>query len=156
MARSQLGRILTRQAVNLAVNGTRVRLTWREYTGTPTADPTTGARTGTTVEKSVILPAHLHFPDPAGHTVKLFNEVEAGDCLAAFAADAPLAQAGVNTATAAAVPESARFHILDAKGVAVPGEIYVAKPLGEALAQAWDVRQRGHALHRTVLLRKAT
>jgi hypothetical protein len=156
MARSQIGRILTRQKVNLAANGSRVRLTWQEYTGTPTTEPTTGARTGTTVEQSVVLSAHLHFPDPAGYTVKLFNEVEVGDCLAVFAADAPLKQAGVNTATTDAVPESARFQLLDADGADVPGELYVAKPLGEALAQAWDVRQQGHALHRTVLLRKAT
>lgn len=156
MARSALGCILIRSRVNLAVNGSRVRVSWREYAGTPTSDPTTGARTGTTEEQWLDLPAHLHFSDTGLQAVQLHNEIETGDCIAVFAADAPFDQAGRLTATAAAVPDSVRFALLDAKGIPVPGEVFVAKPLGKALAQMWDARLGGHALHRTLLLRKAT
>jgi hypothetical protein len=137
--RSNIPRMRTAARLALKQRGpaTDVLIVWREFTG-GTIDPVTGAHTGgTSVVKQLVLRGFVHFVEPASTTVRLYNEVEVGDCIADFAPDAPLdGKAGLT--------------------FIIGGEPWVQKEISQALAKSWDLQAGSEKLFRTVLLRKAT
>ena len=97
------------------------------------------------VPQTKTLPAFVHQVQNAGSSsVRQFNEVEVGDLILDFLGDAALPEVG-----------SQRSEVRDLVFV-VNGKAYVAKQIGEKLAQTWDVTVQGKQLFRTVLVRVAT
>ncbi len=118
-------------------NGTRCR-------AGAVPDPVDGTVAGL-VPQSKTLSAFVHQVQDAGSSsVRQFNEVEVGDLILDFPGDAPLPEVG-----------SQRSEGRDLVLV-VNGKPYVAKQIGEKLAQTWDVTVQGKQLFRTVLVRVAT
>ena len=83
------------------------------------------------------LPAFVHQVQDAGSSsVRQFNEVEVGDLILDFNGDAPIP---------IAPPGGVVF--------VVNGKPYVAKEIGEKLAQSWDVTVGNQRLFRSVLVK---
>jgi len=82
--------------------------------------------------------------DAGSSSVRQFNEVEVGDLILDFPGDAALPEV-----------RSQRSEVRDLVFV-VNEKHYVAKQIGEKLAQTWDVTVQGKQLFRTVLVRVAT
>lgn len=115
---------------------TDVLLTWRAWTGTPTVDPVTGSKTGTSSVQVLNVRALVHFVT-ASSRVRQFNEVEVGDCIADFPVAAPLDGKEELTFT-------------------IGGQLWVQKEISTNLASHWELEAQGQRLWRTVLLRRAT
>jgi hypothetical protein len=119
------------------VKPTDVVLTWDEWPSDNTPDAVDGSRTGTPTPATVTLPGLVHYVQPGTSQVRQFNEVEAGDVIVDFAADAAIDGR-----------ENLAFNIL--------GQFYVAKQVSGKLAASWDVAAGNEKIFRTVLLRKKT
>jgi hypothetical protein len=130
-----LGYILARSRQALEEAGTPVTLRWREFQGEVNLDPVTGAKLGTSVERTETVKAHLYFVG-ATSVVRQHAEVEVGDCIADF--DAAMAWEG-----------------RDGLVFEINGERWVPKKVSELLASTWDAVVAGKRLHRTVLLQKS-
>jgi len=116
---------------------TDVLLKWEEFATGATVDPLYGGKTGTVVPKTLKAKALIHFPNIASSQVRIFAEIEQGDCIADFAGDVELDG-----------KENLRFVI--------NGEEWVQKKVGAALAKSWDLVIGNARMARTVLLKKAT
>jgi hypothetical protein len=119
------------------VKPTDIVLTWDEWPANSTPDAVDGARTGTPTAGTVTLPGLAHYVQPGTSQVRQFNEVEVGDVIVDFAADAAIDG-----------KENLTFNVL--------GQLYVAKQVSGKLAAAWDVAAGNEKIFRTVLLRKKT
>ena len=119
------------------VKPTDVVLTWDEWPSNNTPDAVDGSRTGTPTPATVTLPGLVHYVQLGTSQVRQFNEVEVGDLLLDFVGDAAI--------------DGLRDLVF-----VVSGKPYVAKQIGEKLAQTWDVTVQGQQLFRTVLVRVAT
>ena len=140
----QVGDMLNEIARELHQNGTPILLQWNAVPAGAVPDPVDGSVAGL-VPQTKTLPAFVHQVQDAGRSsVRQFNEVEVGDLILDFPGDAALPEVG-----------SQRSEVRDLVFV-VNGKPYVAKQIGEKLAQAWDVTVQGKQLFRTVLVRVAT
>jgi hypothetical protein len=140
----QVGDMLNEIARELHQNGTPILLQWNAVPAGAVPDPVDGSVAGL-VPQSKTLPAFVHQVQEAGRSsVRQFNEVEVGDLILDFPGDAALPEVG-----------SQRSEVRDLVFV-VNGKPYVAKQIGEKLAQSWDVTVQGKQLFRTVLVRVAT
>jgi hypothetical protein len=140
----QVGDMLNEIARELHQNGTPILLQWNAVPAGAVPDPVDGSVAGL-VPQSKTLPAFVHQVQDAGSSsVRQFNEVEVGDLILDFLGDAALPEVG-----------SQRSEVRDLVFV-VNGKPYVAKQIGEKLAQTWDVTVQGKQLFRTVLVRVAT
>ena len=133
----QVGDMLNEIARELHQNGTEILLQWNMVPAGAVPDPVDGSVAGL-VPRSKTLPAFVHQVQDAGSSsVRQFNEVEVGDLILDFPGDAAI--------------DGLRDLVF-----AVNGKAYVAKQIGEKLAQSWDVTVQGKQLFRTVLVRVAT
>ena len=129
-----LGDIQNELARELAGNGTPVRLHWEVLAPGATVDPVDGSSDGW-VAQMLTLPAFVHQVQPTGASaIRQFNEIEVGDLILDFAADAPL--------------DGKRGLVFW-----VSGKAYVAKEVGSRLAASWDVTVGGKQLLRSVLVK---
>ena len=129
-----LGDIENEIAREVAANGTPILLTWETLAPGATVDPVDGSSDGW-VAQTLTLPALVHQVQPTGASaVRQFNEVEVGDLILDFAADAPL--------------DGKRGLVFR-----VNGKAYVAKEVGAKLAASWDVTVAGRQLFRSVLVK---
>lgn len=136
MFRTALPWFRVRLRQRMALQGTPVTLRWVEWDVAASTDPTTGARIGDSTAKQEIIRAFVHFPDIGRSEYRVFQEIERGDCIVDMPPD-----------TVIEGREQLEFII--------HGLSWVQKAVGEQLAQTWEI-QRGHALYRSVLLRKKT
>jgi len=140
----QVGDMLNEIARELNQNGTPILLQWNAVPSDAVPDPVDGTVAGL-VPQTMTLPAFVHQVQDAGSSsVRQFNEVEVGDLILDFPGDAALPEVG-----------GQRSEVRDLVFV-VNGKPYVAKQIGEKLAQTWDVTVQGKQLFRTVLVRVAT
>ncbi len=140
----QVGDMLNEIARELHQNGTPILLRWNVVPAGAVPDPVDGSVAGL-VPQSKTLPAFVHQVQDAGRSsVRQFNEVEVGDLILDFPGDAALPEVG-----------GQRSEARDLVFV-VNGKPYVAKQIGEKLAQTWDVTVQGKQMFRTVLVRVAT
>ena len=138
----QVGDMLNEIARELHQNGTPILLQWNAVPAGTTPDPVDGTVAGL-VPQTKTLPAFVHQVQDAGRSsVRQFNEVEVGDLILDFPGDA-------------AIDAPSGGALRDLVFV-VSGKPYVAKQIGEKLAQTWDVTVQGKQLFRTVLVRVAT
>ena len=142
----QVGDVLNEIARELNQNGTEILLQWNTLSGGTLPDPVDGTvPAAALVPQTKTLPAFVHQVQDAGTSrVRQFNEVEVGDLILDFPGDAALSEVG-----------GQRSEVRDLVFV-VNGKPYVAKQIGEKLAQTWDVTVQGKQLFRTVLVRVAT
>ncbi len=140
----QVGDMLNEIARELHQNGTPILLQWNAVIQGATPDPVDGSLPAAAlVPQSKTLPAFVHQVQDAGRSsVRQFNEVEVGDLILDFPGDA-------------AIDAPSGGALRDLVFV-VSGKPYVAKQIGEKLAQTWDVTVQGKQLFRTVLVRVAT
>jgi len=138
--------MLNEIARELNQNGTPILMQWNTLSGGTLPDPVDGTvPAAALVPQTKTLPAFVHQVQDAGTSrARLFNEVEVGDLILDFPGDAALPEVG-----------SQRSEARDLVFV-VNGKAYVAKQIGEKLAQSWDVTVQGKQLFRTVLVRVAT
>lgn len=136
--RTNLPKILQRQRVNRALNGTDVTLAWTETAG-GTVDPLTKAVVGGTVTpRRETVKAFVHTVQIATSSVQQFNEFENGDLILDLAPETVLeGRAGLT------------FTLPN-------GDVWVAKKIGDRLGRTWDATVQGKQLYRSVLLRKQT
>jgi len=134
-----IGDIQAEIARELHQNGSAIVLQWNAIASGVRPDQVDG-----TVPASALTPqtathhAFVHQIAMAGRSqVKQFNEVEEGDLILDFE------------------PNVAIDGLRDLVFV-VNGKPYVAKQIGEKLAQTWDVTVQGKKLFRTLLVRVAT
>ena len=140
----QVDDMLNEIARELHQNGTPILLQWNAVPAGAVPDPVDGSVAGL-VPQTKTLPAFVHQVQDAGRSsVRQFNEVEVGDLILDFPGDAALPEVG-----------SQRSEVRDLVFV-VNGKPYVAKQIGEKLAQTWDVTVQGKQIFRTVLVRVAT
>jgi len=146
----QVGDMLNEIARELHQNGTPILLQWNAVIQGATPDPVDGSLPAAAlVAQSKTLPAFVHQVQEAGRSsVRQFNEVEVGDLILDFPGDAAIDPPSLAASSGAA---SARDLVF-----VVNGKPYVAKQIGEKLAQTWDVTVQGKQLFRTVLVRVAT
>jgi len=138
----QVGDMLNEIARELHQNGTPILLQWNTVPAGAVPDPVDGSVLEL-VPESKTLPAFVHQVQDAGSSsVRQFNEVEVGDLILDFPGDA-------------AIDAPSGGALRDLVFV-VNGKPYVAKAIGEKLAQTWDVTVQGKQLFRTVLVRVAT
>ena len=142
----QVGDVLNEIARELNQNGTEILLQWNTLLGGTLPDPVDGTvPAAALVPQTKTLPAFVHQVQDAGTSrVRQFNEVEVGDLILDFPGDAALSEVG-----------GQRSEVRDLVFV-VNGKPYVAKQIGEKLAQTWDVTVQGKRMFRTVLVRVAT
>ena len=134
--------MLNEIARELHQNGTPILLQWNAVPTGAVPDPVDGSVAGL-VPQSKTLSAFVHQVQDAGRSsVRQFNEVEVGDLILDFPGDA-------------AIDAPSGGALRDLVFV-VNGKPYVAKQIGEKLAQTWDVTVQGKQLFRTVLVRVAT
>ena len=135
----QVGDVLNEIARELNQNGTEILLQWNTLLGGTLPDPVDGTvPAAALVPQSKTLPAFVHQVQDAGTSqVRQFNEVEVGDLILDFPGDAAI--------------DGLRDLVF-----VINGKPYVAKQIGEKLAQSWDVTVQGKQLFRTVLVRVAT
>ena len=144
----QVGDMLNEIARELHQNGTPILLQWNAVPAGAVPDPVDGSVAGL-VPQSKTLPAFVHQVQDAGtSSVRQFNEVEVGDLILDFPGDAAIDPPSLAASSGAA---SARDLVF-----VVNGKPYLAKQIGEKLAQTWDVTVQGKQLFRTVLVRVAT
>ena len=144
----QVGDMLNEIARELHQNGTPILLQWNAVPAGAVPDPVDGTVAGL-VPQSKTLPAFVHQVQDAGRSsVRQFNEVEVGDLILDFPGDAAIDPPSLAASSGAA---SARDLVF-----VVNGKPYLAKQIGEKLAQTWDVTVQGKQLFRTVLVRVAT
>ena len=117
--------------------GCDVVLAWRAPSGAATIirDPVDGAPTVPMVDRSETVRALLYFVG-ATTQIRQFAEIQAGDCIAAFAPDVCLKG-----------KDSLRFVI--------DGEEWSSKPVSEQLSSYWGMAAN-LKLYQVVLLRKGT
>jgi len=146
----QVGDMLNEIARELHQNGTPILLQWNAVIQGATPDPVDGSLPAAAlVPQSKTLPAFVHQVQDAGRSsVRQFNEVEVGDLILDFPGDAAIDPPSLAASSGAA---SARDLVF-----VVNGKPYLAKQIGEKLAQTWDVTVQGKQLFRTVLVRVAT
>ena len=146
----QVGDVLNEIARELNQNGTEILLQWNTLSGGTLPDPVDGTvPAAALVPQTKTLPAFVHQVQDAGTSrVRQFNEVEVGDLILDFPGDAAIDPPSLAAGSGAA---SARDLVF-----VVNGKPYVAKQIGEKLAQTWDVTVQGKQLFRTVLVRVAT
>ena len=146
----QVGDMLNEIARELHQNGTPILLQWNAVIQGATPDPVDGSLPAAAlVARSKTLPAFVHQVQDAGRSsVRQFNEVEVGDLILDFPGDAAIDPPSLAASSGAA---SARDLVF-----VVNGKPYVAKQIGEKLAQTWDVTVQGKQLFRTVLVRVST
>jgi hypothetical protein len=138
----QVGDMLNEIGRELNQNGTPILLQWNAVPSGATPDPVDGSVAGL-VPQTKTLPAFVHQVQDAGRSsVRQFNEVEMGDLILDFPDDA-------------AIDAPSGGALRDLVFV-VNGKPYVAKQIGEKLAQTWDVTVQGKQMFRTVLVRVAT
>jgi hypothetical protein len=144
--------MLNEIARELHQNGTPILLQWNAVIQGATPDPVDGSLPAAAlVAQAKTLPAFVHQVQDAGRSsVRQFNEVEVGDLILDFPGDAALPEDGTEPRLG-----SQRSEVRDLVFV-LNGKPYVAKQIGEKLAQAWDVTVQGKQLFRTVLVRVAT
>lgn len=133
--RSNLPFILDRLALNAAESGTTVTLRWTQLSEV-TEDPVTQAKLGVPTPMTAAVRGFVHFPS-ATSAVRMFTEVQVGDCLLDL-------------------PAEVELEGLDGLVFEIDGERWLPKAVGEKLAAHWDVLVNDQRLYRTVLLRKAT
>ena len=144
----QVGDMLNEIARELHQNGTPILLQWNAVPAGAVPDPVDGSVAGL-VPQTKTLPAFVHQVQDAGtSSVRQFNEVEVGDLILDFPGDAAIDPPSLAASSGAA---SARDLVF-----VVNGKPYLAKQIGEKLAQTWDVTVQGKQLFRTVLVRVAT
>ena len=144
----QVGDMLNEIARELHQNGTPILLQWNAVPAGAVPDPVDGTVAGL-VPQTKTLPAFVHQVQDAGSSsVRQFNEVEVGDLILDFPGDAAIDPPSLAASSGAA---SARDLVF-----VVNGKPYLAKQIGEKLAQTWDVTVQGKQLFRTVLVRVAT
>ena len=146
----QVGDMLNEIARELHQNGTPILLQWNAVIQGATPDPVDGSLPAAAqVAQAKTLPAFVHQVQDAGRSsVRQFNEVEVGDLILDFPGDAAIDPPSLAASSGAA---SARDLVF-----VVNGKPYVAKQIGEKLAQTWDVTVQGKQMFRTVLVRVAT
>ena len=122
--------------------GCDVVLAWRAPSGAATIirDPVDGAPTVPMVDRSETVRALLYFVG-ATTQIRQFAEIQAGDCIAAFAPDVCLKG-----------KDSLRFLIAPCGG---PPEEWSSKPVSEQLSSYWGMAAN-LKLYQVVLLRKGT
>ena len=135
----QVGDMLNEIARELHQNGTPILLQWNAVIQGATPDLVDGSLPAAAlVAQAKTLPAFVHQVQDAGRSsVRQFNEVEVGDLILDFPGDAAI--------------DGLRDLVF-----VVNGKPYVAKQIGEKLAQTWDVTAQGKQLFRTVLVRVST
>jgi len=135
----QVGDMLNEIARELGQNGTPILLQWNAVIQGATPDQVDGSLPAAAqVAQAKTLPAFVHQVQDAGRSsVRQFNEVEVGDLILDFPGDAAI--------------DGLRDLVF-----VVNGKPYVAKQIGEKLAQTWDVTAQGKQLFRTVLVRVST
>ena len=137
-----VGDMLNEIARELQQNGTPILLQWNVVPAGAVPDPVDGSVAGL-VPQTKTLPAFVHQVQDAGRSsVRQFNEVEVGDLILDFPGDAAIV-----------APSGGALRDLV---FVVNGKPYVAKQIGDKLAQTWDVTVQGKQLFRTVLVRVAT
>lgn len=134
--RSNIGKIATRVGLNLKKSGTDVVLKWKEWTGTPTVDPTTESEIGESTDQTETVQGFVHYIQ-ATTSLRQFGEVEVGDCIVDLHQDVDIDG------------KQSLVFIID-------GEEWKQKQIGDKLAKYWAVMAQGQKLFRTVLLRKTT
>ena len=146
----QVGDMLNEIGRELNQNGTEILLQWNVLAEGQYPDPVDGTvPAAALVAQSKTLLAFVHQVQDAGTSrVRQFNEVEVGDLLLDFAGDAAIDPPSLAASSGAASAQDLVF--------VVSGKAYVAKQIGEKLAQTWDVTVQGKQLFRTVLVRVAT
>jgi hypothetical protein len=122
-----------RMHARMGLRGTPIRLTWVTLTGV-TEDPTTGSRIGTVTPNSETVMGFVHFPQISQRAVRIFEEIEEGDCIID-------------------IPEATTIEGREQLTFTIDNQIWVQKKIGDKLAQTWSVQQ-GTRLYRTLLLRK--
>ena len=145
-----VGEILAEIARELHLNGSPIVLQWNTLSGGTLPDPVDGTVPASALTaQTATHHAFIHQVAMAGRSqVKQFNEVEEGDLILDFAPDVAIDPPSLAASSGAA---SARDLVF-----VVNGKPYVAKQIGEKLAQTWDVTVQGKQLFRTVLVRVAT
>ena len=132
-----IGEMLAEIQRELNENGTDVVLQWNTLSSGTLPDPVDGSTSGL-VPQSMTLRAFAHAVQATGSSsVRQFNEVEVGDLILDFEGDAKI--------------DGLRDLVF-----VVNGKAYVAKEIGEKLAQSWDVTVGNQRLFRSVLVRVAT
>jgi hypothetical protein len=132
-----IGEMLAEIQRELNENGTDVVLQWNTLSSGTLPDPVDGSTSGL-VPQSMTLRAFAHAVQATGSSsVRQFNEVEAGDLILDFEGDT-------------------RIDGLRDLVFLVNSKAYVAKEIGEKLAQSWDVTVGNQRLFRSVLVRVAT
>jgi hypothetical protein len=134
--RSNLAFMRQRMRQNLAESGTDIVLEWTEWTGTPTIDPVTKSKIGTSSRQTETIKGHVHFVQIASAQVRQFNEVQDGDCII-----------DIDPAVTIEGREALTFTIA--------GERWVQKKVSEKLARAWGDLAQGIEFERPILLTKA-
>lgn len=130
---STLPYLRRRLSLRMAKRGTSVTLNWVTMTNV-TEDPTTGARLGTATPQSETVQGWVHFPNVAQTELRVFEEIEQGDCIADL-------------------PPNTVIEGREQLTFAIDGQTWVQKKISEQLARHWEV-QHGQRLYRTVLLTK--
>ena len=129
-----VGNMVNEIARELAHNGTDIGCAWNELPPGAVPDAVDGAVDGL-IPRTEIRKAFVHQVGTTNaSSVRRFNEVEVGDLILDFAADAPL--------------DGRRDQVFS-----VNGKLYTAKEVGEKLAASWDVTVQGRQLFRSVLVK---
>ena len=134
-----IGDVLNEIRRELAQNGTDIVLQWNAVPPGVTPDPVDGSVSGL-IQQTMTLPAFVHQVQATGaSSVRQFNEVETGNIILDFAAD-----------VAIDAPSGGALRDLV---FLINGKPYMAKEIGEKLAQSWDVTVGGQRLFRSVLVK---
>ena len=129
-----IGDVLAEIERELNENGTDVVLQWNELPPDAVPDPVDGSVAGL-IPRTVTLTAFVHQVQATGTSrVRQFNEVETGDLILDFNGEAAI--------------DGLRNLVF-----VVNGRPYVAKDIGEKLAQTWDVTVGNQRLFRSVLVK---
>ena len=134
-----IGDVLNEIRRELAQNGTDIVLQWNAVPPGVTPDPVDGSVSGL-IPQTMTLPAFVHQVQATGESnMRQFNEVEMGNIILDFAAD-----------VAIDAPSGGALRDLV---FLINGKPYVAKEIGEKLAQSWDVTVGSQRLFRSVLVK---
>jgi hypothetical protein len=129
-----IGDMLNEIQRELAQNGTDIVLQWNAVPPGVTPDPVDGSVSGL-IQQTMTLPAFVHQVQATGaSSVRQFNEVETGNIILDFAED--IAIDGLSDLV-----------------FLINGKAYVAKEIGERLAQSWDMTVGSQRLFRSVLVK---
>jgi len=129
-----IGDVLAEIQRELNENGTGIVLQWNELPPNAVPDPVDGSVAGL-IPRTATLPAFVHQVQATGtSSVRQFNEIETGDLILDFNGEAAI--------------DGLRNLVF-----VVNGKPYVAKEIGEKLAQSWDVTVGNQRLFRSVLVK---